>query len=194
MTKSGMPEGVRVAIGWAVGVTSIALLLVITLILFGNLSGNTGFDDLTSTYTNETGAWLNTTAYTITGASVTGFTGFTVTGMWNYTGGAVIPAANYTINSAAGTFTNATTSEYPSIDVNISYTITYSGQAERNTESVIGNYSESAVNTAAQFPVIGTIVGIALLLVVLIGILVYAVRRMMGLTSAQGTSGGSSFA
>ena len=186
-----MPEGVRIAIGWSVGVASIALVLVITLILFGNLSGNVGWDDSSATYINETGAWVNATLYTVTGQSTTAFTGFSVTGIWNYTDGTVILAANYTINSAAGTITNATSVVYS--DVNLSYTITYSSQANINTESVIGNYSESAVNTAAQFPVIGTIVGIALLLVVLIGILVFAVRKMMGL-SDMGSSTSKGFA
>ena len=106
--EGGMPDGVKSAIGWTVGLASIALILVIVLILFGNLSGNTGFA--------EDSAGFN------------------------------------------------------------------------NTENVIGNYSESAVNTAAQFPVVGTIIGIAILLVVLIGILIFAITKMMKVANMGGGS------
>ena len=53
---------------------------------------------------------------------------------------------------------------------------------------MIGNYSESATNTSAQFPVVGTIIGIALLLVILIGVLIFAIKRLMGVAGA-GSSG-----
>ncbi len=69
-----------------------------------------------------------------------------------------------------------------------------SGTAGFNdTQAVIGNYSTSAVNTASQFPVTGTILGIALLLAILIGVLVFAIRKMMGVASASSGSGNASF-
>ena len=83
---------------WVIAVASIALVLLVMLILFGNLSGNVGFAEGTAGY--------------------------------------------------------------------------------NNTQAVIGNYTTSATNTAAQFPVVGTIVGVALLLAILIGLLVYAIKKM----------------
>ena len=107
--SKGMPEGVRGAMFWAIGVGVIALVLVILLIIFGNLSGNLGFATSTQGY--------------------------------------------------------------------------------NDTQNVILNYSLSATNISAQFPTVGTIVGIALLLVVLIGLLVFAISKMMGV--AENPTGGS---
>jgi len=109
MAKTGLPEGMRGVIGWALGVGIIAFILLILLIIFGNLSGNVGFS-------------VNTAGY-------------------------------------------------------------------NNTQAVIDNYSISATNTAGQFPVVGTIVGIALLLLVLIGILVFAIVKMMHVAGAAGDRG-----
>ena len=110
MSKNGMPEGVKTTLGWAVGIAAIALVFVITLILFGNLSGNTGFAENSAGY--------------------------------------------------------------------------------NNTEQVIGNYSASAVNTTAQFPTVGTILGVAILLAILIAVLVFAIRKMMGITGSSGSNAG----
>jgi len=107
----GMPEGVKTAMYWALGIGVIALILLIMLILFGNLSGNLGF----------------------------------ATGSTNY----------------------------------------------NNTQTVISNYTQSATNISAQFPTVGTIVGIALLLVVLIGVLVFAIKKMMGVAGGGGSSNSS---
>lgn len=95
---------------WGIGLGSLALFGLIMLILFGNLSGNTGF------------------------------------------------AAN--------------------------------SQGANDTTNFINNYTSSVLNTGKQFPTVGTILGVALLLVILIGILVYAVKRMTGV--AQGGKGDSS--
>ena len=197
MAKDGMPKEVRTVMYWALGIGIIALTIFILTIIFGNLSGNTGFDRLTATTTNETGAWLNTTAYTVDAVtSRHGFVSISVSEVWNTTVG-VIPVANYTISATAGTMVNASLITYP--DVNVTYAVTYKGQAERGTDAVIGNYTDSAVNTAKQFPTTGTILGIALLLAILIGILVFAIRKMMGVAGAGsvgsgGRSSGSSSA
>lgn len=111
MAKGGMPEGVKTVLMWAIGLGILALTLIILLILFGNLSGNTGF--------------------------------------------------------------------------------TSGSQGYNDTENVILNYSASAVNTAVQFPTVGTILGIAILLIVLIGILVFAISRMMAAAGGAGSSNAS---
>jgi len=61
-------------------------------------------------------------------------------------------------------------------------------QGYNDTEHIILNYTESAVNVAEQLPTVGTILGVAILLSVLIFILVFAIRKMMGVTSATGGS------
>ncbi len=66
-------------------------------------------------------------------------------------------------------------------------------QGFNDTENLITNYTASAVNTAKQFPVTGTILGIALLLAILIGILVFAIRKMMGVAGASTGGSNASF-
>lgn len=96
---------------WAVTLSSLALLLIIMIVLFGNLSGNVGF--------------------------------------------------------ASGT------------------------QNYNNTEQVIGNYTSSAVNTAGQFPTIGTLLGVVLLLTMLIGVLIFAIKSFnkVGGSASEGNFG-----
>ncbi len=66
-------------------------------------------------------------------------------------------------------------------------------QGYNDTQSIILNYTASAVNTAKQFPVTGTILGIALLLAILIGILVFAIKKMMGVASVGAGDTNASF-
>ena len=68
-----------------------------------------------------------------------------------------------------------------------------STQGFNDTQNIILNYTASATNTAAQFPTVGTIIGIALLLLVLIALLVFAIRKMMGVANATGSSSNASF-
>ncbi len=95
---------------WSILLAGLALLLLIMLILFGNLSGNVGF------------------------------------------------AAN--------------------------------SQGANDTDNFIQNYTQSVLNTGKQFPVVGTIIGVALLLAILIGILIFALTKMAGI---QGRSSAGNF-
>jgi multisubunit Na+/H+ antiporter MnhB subunit len=109
MAKGEMPEGVKTTMYWVLGIGIIALVGLVMLILFGNLSGNVGFTSGTQGY--------------------------------------------------------------------------------NDTQGLINNYTQSVTNTGKQFPVVGTIVGIALLLVILIGILTFAVKKLMGVTNGADSNG-----
>ena len=54
-----------------------------------------------------------------------------------------------------------------------------------DADNVITNYTQSAVNTSDQFPTVGTIIGVAILLVILIALLIFAIRKMMGVSGAS---------
>jgi len=191
MAKTGLPEGMRGVIGWALGVGILAFILLILLIIFGNLSGNVGFSQDSTAFTNETivftdaGSTPATAQNRVNGA----LSGVVVR---NATGGEVVPSTNYTISGVLVIADGS--SAYNGTNVNVSGTVSYDSQGLINSNSVIDNYSISATNTAGQFPVVGTIVGIALLLLVLIGILVFAIVKMMHVAGATGmsTRGGSS--
>ncbi len=91
---------------WSIGLAGIALLGLIMLILFGNLSGNVGF--------------------------------------------------------ATGTANANMTNQF------------------------IGNYTESVLNTGSQFPTVGTIIGVALLLFILISLLIFALVKLSKIGSSSG--------
>ena len=195
--EGGMPDGVKSAIAWTIGLSSIALMLVIVLILFGNLSGSLGWTDDSNTLTNETIViGLTTGTSTLSVASDTNFTGWNDILILNASIGPALTETNetleegvdYTVFSNNGTFQNITGTWNRTF---VTYSVTTTSQGEVDTENVIGNYSESAVNTSAQFPVVGTIIGIAVLLVVLIGILIFAITKMMAVANMGGGSNSS---
>ena len=195
--NGGMPKDIKTVLFWGLGIGMLALVLLILSILFGNLSNNVGgFDRETATYINESSSYVletNTANVLDNGISTMGYLSISVTAIHNATGGngTLIPATNYTVDVKTGTVTNASIVTYD--DVNISYVVTFKGQSELDTDYIIGNYTESAVNTAQQFPVTGTILGIALLLSILIGILVFAIRKMMGVANVGSGDSNASF-
>ena len=66
-------------------------------------------------------------------------------------------------------------------------------QGYNDTQAIILNYTSSATNTAAQFPTVGTIIGIAILLLILIALLVFAIRKMMGVANVTSSGSNASF-
>ena len=49
-----MPDGVQSTIGWVIGIGIIAFIGLMMVIIFGNLSGNVGFEQDSLTFYNET--------------------------------------------------------------------------------------------------------------------------------------------
>jgi len=190
-----MAENVQKSIlAWVVVGASIALILVVMLVLFGNLSGNLGFEDDTTTITvsNETIAWVNATGVTLDGYNST-WSSITATRSFNATDNTEFQIGNISISSI-GVVTNASDTVWEGDDsVLLSYTYvhTFDSVAELDSEAVIGNYTSAAVNTAAQLPTVGTITGVALLIMILIALLVFAIRRMTGINSGGSESFGS---
>ena len=182
-----MPEGVKTVMYWTLGLGVVALIGLVMLILFGNLSGNVGFgqdtlsvvaDSFTITY-----AYKNVTDLTYrVNPSLSNVV------LINASGGETIASGNYT--TLGGTI-KAVTTTYNNSAVNLTATLSYDEAGKVDTDNLIANYTTSVTNTGKQFPVVGTIVGIALLLVILIGILTFAIRKLMGVTSDSGSSNGT---
>ena len=185
----GMPESVKGVMGWTLGVGIIAFILLIMVIIFGNLSGNVGFvQDSADTAVQEL-TLANNSIVTFTGTvgEVNPVVSSVV--VINASGGEVITSGNYTLTDTTITGSAAMTLAYNNTGVNVSYTTTFDSQGQIDSEAIIGNYTESAVNTSAQFPTVGTIIGIAILLSILIALLIFAIKRMMGV--ADSTGGGT---
>lgn len=107
----GDSNPLKAVLGWVIGIASVAFVLLLMAIIFGNLSGNVGF------------------------------------------------AAD--------------------------------SQGYNDTQSIINNYTAGAVNTATQFPVVGTILGVAILILILLALLVFVIVKMSGVGGKTGGAGGS---
>ena len=179
-----MPESARSILNWVLAIGIITFLLLVLVIIFGNLSGNTGFEQASTQFYNET-INLTTDGNTPTGASnrINGV--ITNVVMTNETDPEIVNSADYTID---GVVISSTAEGWNNSNVNVTYLVSYDGQAELDAENIITNYTQSAVNTSSQFPTVGTILGIAVLLLILIALLIFVVRRMMGVTITSGSS------
>ncbi len=190
--NGGMPDSMRTIMGWVLGLGIIAFILLILVIIFGSLSGNTGFASDTATFTNETivlNSTLGDIPSTLKTTSEINPAIASIQFITNATGGEILTSDNYTFSGI--TITNATATSYDGEEVNVSATYSFDSQGQIDSDSIILNYTKSATNTSAQFPTVGTIIGIAILLLILIALLIFAIRRMMGVAGATGTTGGS---
>ncbi len=157
------------AFGAVLAVVLVAVLVIIAIFLFTTL-GDT-FVDQSVTVTNESGAYINSTGYTLDNAGACNFNTPVITVVNNATTGTVIPAANYTISSI-GVLTNATAVELDS-DVNVSYTYNWGGEACEATEALsvqFGTYP-------ALIGLVGTIVFLGLVIGVLVASFVFGGKK-----------------
>ena len=127
----------------------------------------------TMTVTNETGAYVNITGYTLSGYN-SSWSSITATGVWNYTDGTVIVAGNYTL-SDVGVLTNATSFTWASANLSYTYVYTYTEDTGR-TDNIVGNVTDGLVTF---FGSTGTIFSILIVVVIIlaISIIIWAVGR-----------------
>ncbi len=149
----------------------LGLVGLLFLIVFGNLSGNLGFVDTSSSIVNESGHFINGTTDTLGQASVGTFTGASLTSVINATNDEAITAANFTFNSAAGTIVGAAGRTGNFTNVTISYTATFTNQGETNTNGVINNLTAGA-NTFFTFANVWfTLLAIVILIIIVIAVI-----------------------
>ena len=146
----------------------VAILLALTSLQSGT---ETIIDQRTSdviTVTKETGAYINTTGYTLSGYNST-WTSITATEVWANVSGTpyLVPSSNYTLSST-GILTNATivpnAAEYN--DANVSYTYQFTYSLGR-TDAIVGNVSGGLVTFFAST---GTIFSILVVVVIILAI------------------------
>ena len=205
MAKGSSSGGgnMQTVMSWSIGVASIAFLGLIMLILFGNLSGNVGFtqDSVVITVTNESAyvapVHANLTGYLLSGYNTT-WSSITLTDLLNSTDGSGAPDGewNFSITtgngtiSSVGVLTNATTLfEFDNVSASYTYSHSYDSIGLANTNNFINNYTQSVLNTGEQFPTVGTIIGVALLLFILISLLVFALVRLAKIGGSGGNFG-----
>jgi hypothetical protein len=114
----------------------------------------------TGTVTNETGADINITGYTLDSASVTGFASPIITAIFNATDDAVILVGNATV-SDAGVVTNATVTTWE--NVTISYTYTYPSIETSAASNASGDLVVSLSSGSAWITIL-VVVGFAIII------------------------------
>ena len=135
--------------------------------IFGQLGpGAAGIQDESNQVTNETGAWLNTTTYTVDTSSVTGFSNLVITSAINATDNSSINVANFTVVGSG--FTNATATTWDSVSVSYTYNSfsdvkIASLEVQNNSLQGIVTYSEGSSNQM-------NVLTIAIILILLIGV------------------------
>ena len=180
----GVAKNVKSTTAVFTAILALGLVGLLFLIIFGNLSGNLGFARETLTVTNLSGAHVNITTFTIPEASNVNFSGgFTViTALANATINAStafeIPAANITVDAAAGTIVNATIIPDPLAynDVNLTYSYSALGTSESNTNEVIGNLTSGAVSFFSFSNVWFTLLAITLLIIIVLAVIAVVSR------------------
>ena len=179
-----------------IGFVLLAVLfgMQIMTFVFGNLSSTDILTDDTQTVINETGAYINITGYTVALASQSNFSGgVVITAVWNYSTQDLLLSGNYTVNSATGVLTNASTSPYSTNNyaVNVSYTSKHRTEAEMVSRETTNKSLRAISSYAGQSGTQFTTLGIAITLVILIMVFMFFWKAFMG--KGKGESGGGSF-
>lgn len=157
-------------------ILGVALLAYVIVVIMGTLNTSTILPSAANTTINETGQ-INTTAYTLKGASQVNFVLVTVSAV-NGTSGAAIPSSNYTV-SLAGVVTNGTSVSYDK--VNFSYTFSYQSVPQAQTGNILSNVSTGITGFFSSITPVYAILAI----LVIILVLVVLVRVVTGSTESR---------
>ena len=164
----------------------IGLLVMVFALMGGELQTATYDSTTTVTVSNETGAWLNTTTYTVDNSGARDFASLTITEAINVTDNTSIGTGNFTVSGTG--FTNASVTTWS--DVWVSYTYTWSAD---NSATDIMSDTTDAVAGATDWFAIFVVIGAMVVLILLTVIIIKAVRGsgLMGESSGGNSSEGS---
>jgi len=145
-------------------IASIGILLALVLYILSSMGTSFQIKNTAGSVTNESGAYINGSGYTLELAGADDFANPVITLIHNATNGVIITSGNYTVSSV-GVLINATATNWAS--VNVSYTYTYSA----DTSS-----SEATGTLVTQFVAFLPWLGI-ILLVLAAGVVLFFIIR-----------------
>ena len=160
------------AFGAVLTLVLVAVLVIIAIVIFVQL-GTSFAGTSTVTVTNETGGWLNQTAYTLDASTQCQVGGLSVTEAWNFSSSTVIPVANYTVDTTAFTVTSADF-YFNSSEVNYTYTYTWGSEACEASENITTEFG----NYTSLIGLVGTIIFLGLVIGVLVASFAFGARRV----------------
>jgi len=120
-------------------IASIGMLIAILLFILYNVSEGIRTPNVVETIANESDAWINSSGYTLVGATSNDFAGPVITYMINSSDTAVIADTQYSLSSA-GVVTNATATVYPAVNVSYYYTYSRDTTASNATDTILGQF------------------------------------------------------
>jgi hypothetical protein len=146
-------------------ILGIALLAYIIVVIMGTLGGTNILDQLSGSVTNESGAYINSTSYTLDQAGLDGFGSASVVSIYNASDGVLISSGNYTL-TGAGVLSNATATTWG--DVNISYTYLYNSIQQSNLNTLLTNTSTGITGFFSAISPIYAILAVLVIILVLV--------------------------
>jgi hypothetical protein len=159
--------GTAVLLSLIVALFVIGLLVMIFALMGGALK-EASYTETTQTVLNEDG-WINSTGYTLEGASANGARNFAITKAVN--GSVVVESGNWTISSV-GVVTNATAMIWTSVVFN--YTYIY--DANNSATEVIGDTTTS-ISSVTTFFTLFIVIGSMVVLILLTVIIIVAIKQ-----------------
>ena len=159
------------AFGAVLTLVLVATLIIVAIVIFVNLSDSFAGTQ-TSTVTNETGGWLNQTAYPLDLGTACGAVAASVTEAWNVSSDTVIATANLTVDSAAFTVTS-TDFEYNSTDVSYTYSYTWGSGACNASDAMVSEFE----NYTSLIGLVGTIIFLGIVIGILVASFAFGGRR-----------------
>lgn len=155
----------------------LGLVGLLFLIIFGNLSGNLGFQDVSNSTINESGIGINGTTFTLSTASDPNFVSLSVTEVINATSGLVIAPGNFTVDSTLGTIVGSVGRSANFSNASVTYTTSFTSTGERNTNDVIDNLTAGASTFFTFSNVWFTLLAIVLLIIIVMSVIAVVQTR-----------------
>lgn len=155
----------------------LGLTGLLFLIVFGNLTDNLGFTDISSTTNNESGFGINATVFSFSTASDDTFQSLSVDTALNATSGLVILSGNFTVDSTAGTIVGSVGRTNNFSNVTITYVTNFQSQGEVDTNNVITNLSGGAVTFFSFSNVWFTLLAVVLLIIIVMSVIAVVQRN-----------------
>jgi hypothetical protein len=172
--------GLNTVKAFIVVLLSLAIIAIVTIIILGALSSSNALPQLNGNVINETTAFINQTVDTLNvlnNASFSGVTNCAVTIAYNSSSNLIIAPGNYTVNSGACTWTNATAVVWN--NTLVSYTFSYNSVLDNQANSIGGNVSGGITsfftNSSTFFALLGVVV-----IILIISLVVVVVNRFGG--------------
>ena len=149
-----------------ISVIIVGVTLVLGIYINETISGQVMDKDVPASVINETGVWINTTGFTLSGSTAEDFASPAVTAIWNLSASGnynvSVAVGNATI-SAAGVVTNASVLVYDNVSISYTYTYTNATAASTAADGVV-----SALATGTSWISILVVVGFATIILTML--------------------------